>query len=233
MMQPLSKYPQPQRPSSPDALEMAIYNYEMKAQAYHNSKKDKMTEDERARLEADYKHLNDEKSRIKSVVIAQTALEEYRTNAKDSSIKELEDEKHHPTNQLASHLFAVGEPKPTNLHEAHHIISGKGRFNKSAMIGARLSMHLAGIGINDPHNGVWLINFAKNKKIDWATTDAPPHRKIHRYNYETWIGARLGSIMSEDTALFISHLNNTKMLIKTGMLPDKIFDKKDTSWKGI
>lgn len=25
MMQPLSKYPQPQRPNSPDALEMAIY----------------------------------------------------------------------------------------------------------------------------------------------------------------------------------------------------------------
>lgn len=232
-MQTMTKYPKPERPSGATALEMAIYNYELKAQSYHNAKCKNPTKEKLARLEADYLHLKNEKRRIKSVVIAQTALAEYRRECGLSSADELLEEEHHPTNDLAKYLSAVGEPKPTNLHEAHHIISGKGRYNTSAMMDARLNLHLMNIGINDPHNGIWLINFVKNKAIDWSTTNAPPHRKIHRYNYETWIGAMLGESMATDKTVFLNKLRNTKMLIRTGMLPARIFEKKDELWKGI
>ncbi|WP_275074566.1 hypothetical protein [Pseudoalteromonas ostreae] len=46
-------------------------------------------------------------------------------------------------------------------------MSGKGRYNQQAILRARLNLHMAGIGINDPHNGIWLINFVKNKAHDW------------------------------------------------------------------
>lgn len=232
-MQTMTTYPKPVRPAGATALEMAIYNYELKAQAYHNAKGQNATKQELARLEADYLHLQKEKKRIKSVVVAQTALDAYRNKCGLASADDLLEEGHHPTGDLAKYLFAVGEPKPSNLHEAHHIISGEGRYNKVAIMDARLNLHLVGIGINDPHNGIWLINFVKNKAIDWSTPDAPPHRKIHRFNYETWIGAALGENMATDKTVFLNKLRNTKMLIRTGMLPARIFEKKDELWKGI
>ena len=124
---------------------------------------------------------------------------------------------HHPTSDLAKYLSAIGEPKPTNLHEAHHIISGEGRYNKAAIMDARLNLHLVGIGINDPFNGIWLINFMKNKKIDWSTPEAPPHRKIHRFNYETWIGATLGENMVTNKSVFLNKLRNVKIRKTTRM----------------
>lgn len=232
-MQPMNKYPKPERPTGASALEIAIYNFELKAQAYHNAKGKNATKQELARLEADYIHLKKEKKRIKSVVVAQTALKTYRKECGLATTEDLLEEAHHPTDDLATYLSAVGEAKPTDLHEAHHIIPGEGRFNKAVIIDARLNLHLAGVGINDPHNGIWLINFMRNKTIDWSTPDAPPHRKIHRYNYETWIGATLGANMTMDKTVFLNKLRNTKILIRTGMLPAKIFEKKDELWKGI
>jgi len=39
--------------------------------------------------------------------------------------------------------------------------------------------------------------------------------------------------MTKDKTVFLNKLRNTKILIRTGMLPAKIFEKKDELWKGI
>lgn len=43
----------------------------------------------------------------------------------------------------------------------------------------------------------------------------------------------LGESMATDKTVFLNKLRNTKMLIRTGMLPARIFEKKDELWKGI
>lgn len=95
------------------------------------------------------------------MLIAQQSLESYRAESEGSSVKELAEEEHHPTEKLAKFLRAAGEPKPTSYHEAHHIVCGKGRYRQRLTYAARLRMHSFGIGINDPTNGVWLRNFEK------------------------------------------------------------------------
>lgn len=230
----LQKYPRPERPANPSALEMAIYNFEIKAKLFHDENNKKNPNSEKLKkLAKDYTHLQNEKKRIESVSLAQTVLAAYRKNNSAASTETLLDEEHHPTDNLAKFLFAVGEPKPTQQHEAHHIISGKGRYNQEAILRARLNLHIAGVGINDPFNGIWLINFLKNKSHDWATKESPPHRKIHRYNYESWIGGTLGTTSVTNTQQFLNKLRNVKMKIRTGTLPNKVFEKKDELWKGI
>ncbi|BCL73874.1 hypothetical protein TUMSATVNIG1_58590 (plasmid) [Vibrio nigripulchritudo] len=54
----------------------------------------------------------------------------------------------------------------------------------------RLNLHAYGYGISAPLNGVWLINYKKNKPLNWEAPKSPGHREIHRYNYETWIISR-------------------------------------------
>jgi len=235
-MQPLQKYPQPDRPQNPSALEMAIYNFELKAKSYFDEKqKENPDEALLKKLTADYTHLQNEKKRIESIVIAQSFLEAYREDCDSSTAENLSKEAHHPTDKISRFLTAIGEPKPTENHEAHHIILGKGRFNPIAIYRARLNLHLLGIGINDPINGTWLINFEKNKKFDWATEKAPAHRKLHRHNYESWIGSTLGYVLGKemDKDKFINKLRAVKVKIKTGTLPSKIFEPKDELWKGI
>lgn len=144
--------------------------------------------------------------RVKTIVTAQSALAAYRAESKSASIKSLSNEAHHPTSKLAKFLRAIGEPKPTVNHEAHHIVAGSGRFNSAAILRARLNLHIVGLGINDPTNGTWLINFQSNKGIDWATEQAPANRKLHRYNYETWVGRNLGLPSMANEQRFISIL---------------------------
>lgn len=230
----MQNYPHPSRKQDPTALELAIYNFELKAKAYYDKKmKSDNSTELKNRLKIDYKHLQLEKKRIESIGVAQSYLEKYREESNQSDLSTLSKESHHPTKKLATFLFAIGEPKPTPAHEAHHIIPGKGRFDIRAILAARLNLHLAGVGINDPFNGTWLINFLHNKEFDWATPDAPPHRKIHRRNYETWIGRTLGQQNNNNKAKFINSLRVVKTHIKTGTLPQQIFEPNTELWKGI
>ena len=73
----------------------------------------------------------------------------------------------------------------------------------------------------------------KNKDIDWATESAPAHRKLHRYNYESWIGLNLGGQIKPNKEQFSRRLSSMKTHIKTGTLPKSIFDAKDEQWKGL
>lgn len=232
-MQPLRYYPQPQRPNNPSVLEMSIYNYELKAKAYHDKKIATSPSDNLEfldKMKRDLEHLKNEKRRLVSLCTVQESLSAYRAHNERASEDELANEDHHPTSKLAKYLTAVGEPKPTVNHEAHHIICGKGQHRQRLMALARLSMHEHGIGINDPINGVWLWNYENNKNEDWATPESVSHRKIHRYNYETWIGYAFAN--PENKVQFINKLRNIKLRIRIGSMPSNVMTSKDTSWNG-
>ncbi len=167
-------------------------------------------------MKRDLQHLQREKIRITSHLLLQSSLNKYRENCENSTIRELQKEAHHPTKKLA-----------------HHIICGKGRFDARSILLARLNLHLNGIGINDPRNGTWLINFLKNKDQDWATPDAPPHRKLHKKSYESWIGETLGKEREMNKVRFSEKLHNIKMKIKTGNIPGYVLAHTSENCKGI
>ncbi|MGF1725252.1 AHH domain-containing protein [Photobacterium nomapromontoriensis] len=160
----------------------------------------------------------------------QTSLTEYRESNKEKSPNELKKEPHHPTTVLSRNLTAIGEPKPSTIHDPHHIVMGTGRFRKMQMMLARLNLHVFGIGINDPINGVWLPR-TKADKGHWASPLAPAHKEIHRYNYETWIT----SLLSNDSlpeSVYVNRLRSIKNKLKTGTYPTQIIEKKTLEWKG-
>ena len=133
----LQRYPMPDRPSNPSPLEMAIYNYELLAKKHYDDKRRKSAAS-KEKLQRDYDHLQKERKRLEHLLIAQQSLESYRAESEGSSVKELAEEEHHPTEKLAKFLRAAGEPKPTSYHEAHHIVCGKGRYRQRLTYAARL-----------------------------------------------------------------------------------------------
>ncbi|SBS25392.1 hypothetical protein MSP8886_00266 [Marinomonas spartinae] len=223
----LRTYPKPERPNDPTHLEMAIYNYELKAKAHHDQRLKETSSDkeQQAKMQRDFDHLQKEKQRLLSIAIARESLEGYRTYTEKANIEQLEYEEHHPTEKLARLLTSQGEFKPTINHEAHHIVPGKGRYQQ-----ARLTLYMWGIGINDPMNGVWLLNYKKNKPDDWATAKSVPHRNLHRYNYETWIGERF-AIASSRKAVE-ARLRQVKDKIKNNAMPVEVMSAKDANWSG-
>lgn len=226
------------RPSNPTALELAIHRFEEQAKTYHYEKA-KLARSSgepaeiakaRAKLERDWQHLQRERIRISTQAELQKNLEDYRADAKSKTRQQLIDEPHHPTTVLARHLNAVGEPKPSPDHDPHHIIAGKGRFRPLDMQRARLGLHMHGIGINDAINGVWLPRY-KADKGHWATPEAPAHREIHRYNYETWIWMQFGATLLSESVVR-QRLRTVKQKLKQGGYPGQILQPKDTQWSG-
>jgi hypothetical protein len=228
-----NEIPLPERPLDPTPLEMIIYQYELKARDFHNSKNKATslseTADQKAqriaKRDRDWQHLRLQRRTIAAHAMLQESLTTYRKENKSKNVRELLAEKHHPTQKLAKNLRAIGEPQPTPIHEAHHIIPGEGRHRKELVIRSRLNLHAYGIGINDPLNGIWLRNFTKNTPDDWATPESPPHRPIHTYNYETWIS----SMFSNDNlpeVVFISRLQSVKRKLRDGSFPTNILEKK-------
>ena len=106
-------------------------------------------------------------------------------------------EVYHPTRDLADNLFAVGEARPGGLFDAHHIIPGKGRWQQNEMLAARLNLHLHGIGINDPVNGVYLPKSMKYVP-HWRFPKALPHANIHTFAYEQMVNDALTPARSAD-----------------------------------
>ncbi|MBJ7554362.1 AHH domain-containing protein [Marinomonas spartinae] len=227
-MQPFAIYPQPDRPSNPTPLEMAIYNYELKAKAFYDKKaKLKGSKDAEVinRLNQDYNHLEKERKRLESITVIQESLDAYRAANELSDEETLFKENHHPTTKLARFLTAIGEPKPTVKHEAHHIIPGKGRFAAMPLLRARLQLHAHGIGINDPMNGVWLYGTEKGKDFDWATADTISHRRLHRHNYELWISDTLR--VQVNKTQYVNLLRQVKLKIKMGTMPQNVMMPKN------
>lgn len=226
-------FPRPVRPENPSPLEMVIYQYELKASEFHNGRNKmapanetaKQKADRIAKRDRDWQHLRLERRKIAAHLKMQENLTAYREGNKQKSLSELASESHHPTKMLARNLQAVGEPKPTPMHEPHHIIPGAGKHRKQLMILSRLNLHAFGIGINDPLNGIWLRNFAKNTPDDWATPESPAHRPIHTFNYETWISSQFSNDNLPET-VFLSRLQTVKRKLRDGTHPENILQRK-------
>ena len=226
-------FPRPVRPENPSPLEMIIYQYELKACEFHNDRNCRAPANETAKQKAariakrdkDWQHLRLERRKIAAHIMYQENLTAYRKSSESKSVRELATENHHPTKMLARNLLAVGEPKPTPIHEAHHIIPGSGKHRKELIIRSRLNLHAFGIGINDPLNGIWLRNFAKNTADDWATPESPAHRPIHTYNYETWIASKFSNDNLPER-VFVSRLQTVKRELRTGKHPANILQRK-------
>ncbi|WP_074903808.1 AHH domain-containing protein [Microbulbifer thermotolerans] len=174
-------------------------------------------------------HLRNERRKIAVFAQIQSGLENYqawgRKQAEEDPL-ELLNEKHHPTKVLAQNMIADGRPKPSNRHSPHHIVQGKGRHPRTT--DTRLNLHLYGIRINDPDNGVWLPR-TKFDKGHWSMPDAPAHSEIHTFNYETWINFLIGPIEGE--LAIRSALIRIRSLLRDGRQPSKITEKKDVNWR--
>ncbi|WP_212917305.1 AHH domain-containing protein [Marinomonas sp. A3A] len=234
-----SAIPMPTRPSEPTVLEMSLYNYQKKAREFYITKNNtapvnETSKEKQERIERqnrDWEHLKLQRKSLAIQAWLESQLEEYRQKNSVAKRNELRNEKHHPTKVLIQNLEAIGEPKPTPYHHAHHIIPGKGQYLRQAVYEARMNLHTFCFGINDPVNGVWLRNYFKNQEHDWATPDAPSHASIHRHNYEQWIGTQLGN-RDVDATQFLAKLKMVKVQLKTGAHPSQILEGKDTQWSG-
>ncbi|WKT59940.1 AHH domain-containing protein [Microbulbifer thermotolerans] len=219
-------------PKAPTPLELAIYEFEKRAKAYHQRLAESAPPDEspsqakarEAACQRDLEHLECERTRIRALVQIQAQLEQYRADCKKKSFKELLAEPHHPTRKLAKHMTAAAEPKPSPHHDPHHIIPGKGRWLQSLIVEARLSMHICGIGINDPLNGVWLPR-DRRYKGHWATPKAPAHKELHRYKYEEWIAQKFRKSLPVEA--FKGELRLVKAMLKGGGYPPSIVQPKN------
>ncbi|KIP65432.1 hypothetical protein SN11_25175 [Vibrio harveyi] len=230
------------RPKEASAAELALDRYDLLVADFYekyrttpSKSETKAQRDKRLIAEArDLKFLK--LKRIELIAHARVEdledkLESYTSENLQKNASDLLREKHHPTGRLAGNLTAAGEPQPTQNHEPHHIIPGEGRFRKADMRAARLNMHLHRVGINDPRNGVWLMNFLSNATYNWADLQSPAHRSLHRYNYETWISAKFARTTVEKKH-FEARLFQVKMHLKKGTYPEKVMGSKDNSWTG-
>lgn len=218
------------RPSNPTALELAIHRFEQLANQHYQNGKQSMDAKAKQKHARDLQHLQRERIRISTQAALQQDLDTYRKENKQKSVVELAKEPHHPTNVLSKNLTAIAEPKPSQDHDAHHIVMGKGRWLKSEMMRARLSLHLHGIGVNDPINGVWLPR-DRESKGHWATPNSPAHKEIHRYNYERWVSNKLGAPALPESSVR-NRLRDIKHVLTYGGYPSQIVGKKDAQWVG-
>ena len=100
-------------------------------------------------------------------------------------------DKHHQSGgavELEKYMRAVPVPKPSGDHTAHHIVPGKGKTLDANR--ARVRMHLFGIRINDPDNGVWLPRYARHTP-HWSMPDSKGHLEYHTEGYESWVLKKL------------------------------------------
>lgn len=224
-------------PKAPSPLEAAIYEYEKKAASAHKARLAAHTctpgvETERLlkKAECDIAALGLERDRLRCLAQIQANLEHYRAECTSVNVTELLAEPYHPTKNLADNLRALGEAKPGEPYDAHHIIPGKGRWQKDEMLAARLNLHLHGIGINDPHNGSWLPR-NKEDKGHWGSPQSPAHKEIHRFNYETWIATTFARSGLPKIA-FLAALREVKTKLRFGGFPPEITAPKDDAWGG-
>ncbi|MFT7562016.1 MAG: hypothetical protein ACI93R_003950 [Flavobacteriales bacterium] len=228
-------------PKAATVLELAIYNFEKKCDAHH-SKAPTLTANGETGADKERRfkewsqardHLNQERHKINTLASMEAGLIKYREecNILTSSerLEVMRVEKHHPAKNLAKYLVAAGEPKPSLTHVAHHIVPGKGRWRQPQLLDIRLQLHMAGIRINDPRNGLWLSD-PKNSKGHWATPESPTHKSVHGTNYEVWLVRQLGRLPAGK--VFEAKLRALKNKMKNGTYPVKIEQPKDSEWNG-
>lgn len=190
-----------------DPLEAAIHNYEKMAKEHfslENAEKTTYTEAQRKeKLEESLKFLQLERIKLKTIASVQAQLQVYREQglqAKTSraSLGGLEAEDHHPTEDLEKYMRAEGQVKPSQYHTAHHIVPGKGKL-KVLTSQTRTHLHINGIRINDPANGVYLLHKDEyTTPPHWSMPNSRGHLKYHTYDYERWVSQKITPLWNID-----------------------------------
>lgn len=173
-------------------------------------KKLTLTQAERdAELKESLEFLEHERRHLENIEVVHAQLAKYREEGlratkgsgsdqqRQSTLKVLENEEHHPTKELEAYMRAEAVPKPTRFHTAHHILPGKGRWRQVELARARTHMHKIGIRINDPANGVYLISVDKNTP-HWTMPGSGGHRRYHTSEYEGWVASKVRQLTSID-----------------------------------
>ena len=205
-------------------LERAINEFENKAESFHSNKSTLDPEE----LNRKKNHLNLQRMTTEACAQVQAQLDIYREEARKKKLSN-KDEEHHPTDTLAKFMSAEGHPKPDINCECHHIVQGKGRSQIFATQ-ARLKLHMCGIGINDPDNGVWLPSNIKDVP-HWAMRKALPHKVIHTAKYDQWVATKMLAANSEPVARVI--LGNLRRDLKNGEAPLDNLTKKSRLRLGL
>lgn len=147
----------------------------------------------------------------------QSGIEKYRMSCDERSDIALRAEEH-KSERLGVHLEEKFGSRPARCH-AHAIVAGKHKY----AVNLRLRMAKLGIGVDDVDNGCWLPeNTAATPHPEMPK--APPHSRIHRYNYYFWIDSRLKSIVEENN--FRRGLKFIALSLYQAKLPDYLMLKK-------
>lgn len=186
-------------------LERALNKYQRQADVYfkklnriENSPPD-VRDKRKHELNEIKRNLALEFSLVENLGDVQSGLEAYRKEgrklAKDKQGRTLlSTEGHHPTNDLEKNMRAIPVPKPSPDNTAHHIVPGKGKTKFANR--ARVRLHLFGIRINDPDNGVWLPMYARHTP-HWSMPESKGHLQYHTHGYEKWVHKQIQSRSSE------------------------------------
>ncbi len=232
---------QPDAPDAPvkaaTALESAIYEYQLKADAHHKSalQAQTATPEENAELLKEWQaariYLDQLRMKIDTLAALEDGLAQYRHEFgvldSEQRLAKMRSEKHHPTSVLRKNLIADADPPPTPDHVVHHIVMGKGRWRKREMTRVRLRMFDCNIRINDSRNGAWLH---PDVVAHWATPESPVHNPLHGYNYETWVISNLKITLTDE--MFEEVLKDLKKSLKFGGYPKEILAPKNAQWSG-
>ena len=167
----------------------------------------------------------------------QCRLQEYRKAASTAAEGDFEEqveaqdillaEKHHPTDKLANFMRMDGRPQPSPRFTPHHLVQGKGKRDDAYL--ARIELHAAGIGINDPDNGVWMPRTRKDKG-HWAYPSAAAHSELHTLNYEKWVYQSISFKSGEISMRAALQLLRTHL--KNGTQPVQVTQKPAPHWNG-
>lgn len=155
--------------------------------------------------------------RISTAAQIQAGIDRYRLEADGMTADQLRAEDHN-SKLLGRHLEQTGNPRPPRCH-AHAIVAGKHQY--AAQL--RLIMAVIKIRIDDADNGCWLPENSAATPHP-AFPAAPPHSRIHRYNYFFWLFTRLSIIRNQ--GIFRQNLQIIAQMLQTGQLPDYLLKPK-------
>ncbi len=170
-------------------------------------------------LEDEIKPADINKVKVAASVQAGLKLQQYRKDVDNMDPLALRKEDH-SSPRLGFHLEEKFGARPNRVH-AHAIVAGKHPLAATA----RLRMSKMGIRIDDGDNGCWLPENSAATPHP-AMPHAPPHSRIHRYNYYFWLSSKLDGIREGD--LFRTNLKIIAQQLYTGKMPDYVMLRKGT-----
>ncbi len=193
---------------------------EMVKAHYTTSSNSTLTEQERkTALKESLLFLERERRHLESMADVQAQLDTYREagmmatrggqDERNVALTTMRAESHHPTEVLEKYMRAEGVPKPSSKHTAHHIVPGKGKI-KILTNRTRVHLHIYGIRINDPANGVYLVHKDEDTP-HWSMPKSRGHLTYHTHDYERWLSQKIRAIKNID-------LIKTQLQLIGGML---------------